>query len=156
MHLHVLHLINYVYVLILSYIPSYTNLYQENAPAIIEAFYPGVHGAQAIADAIFGDYNPGGKLPVTIYGKDYVNEVCVLCACVCVSACVCVRVGVCVCVFVCGVCLRVCLMFVCGMIVCIFRGGLILFASYRDWETDRKSTRLNSSHEFVSRMPSSA
>ena len=28
--------------------------------------------------------------------------------------------------------------------------------SYRDWETDRKSTRLNSSHEFVSRMPSSA
>ena len=29
-------------------------------------------------------------------------------------------------------------------------------ASYRDWETDRKSTRLNSSHEFVSRMPSSA
>ena len=32
-----------------------------------------------------------------------------------------------------------------------FIGGL-----YRDWETDRKSTRLNSSHEFVSRMPSSA
>ena len=29
-------------------------------------------------------------------------------------------------------------------------------APYRDWETDRKSTRLNSSHEFVSRMPSSA
>ena len=28
--------------------------------------------------------------------------------------------------------------------------------SYRDWETDRKSTRLNSSHEFVYRMPSSA
>ena len=28
--------------------------------------------------------------------------------------------------------------------------------NYRDWETDRKSTRLNSSHEFVSRMPSSA
>ena len=30
------------------------------------------------------------------------------------------------------------------------------FDPYRDWETDRKSTRLNSSHEFVSRMPSSA
>ena len=29
-------------------------------------------------------------------------------------------------------------------------------STYRDWETDRKSTRLNSSHEFVSRMPSSA
>ena len=30
------------------------------------------------------------------------------------------------------------------------------FTVYRDWETDRKSARLNSSHEFVSRMPSSA
>ena len=29
-------------------------------------------------------------------------------------------------------------------------------SSYRDWETDRKSTRLNSSHEIPSRMPSSA
>ena len=29
-------------------------------------------------------------------------------------------------------------------------------AMYRDWETDRKSTRLNSSHEIPSRMPSSA
>ena len=29
-------------------------------------------------------------------------------------------------------------------------------AAYRDWETDRKSTRLNSSHEIPSRMPSSA
>ena len=33
---------------------------------------------------------------------------------------------------------------------------LPIIANYRDWETDRKSTRLNSSHEFVSRMPSSA
>ena len=30
------------------------------------------------------------------------------------------------------------------------------YASYRDWETDRKSTRLNSSHRSLSRMPSSA
>ena len=30
------------------------------------------------------------------------------------------------------------------------------FAVYRDWETDRKSTRLNSSHRSLSRMPSSA
>ena len=29
-------------------------------------------------------------------------------------------------------------------------------ATYRDWETDRKSTRLNSSHRSLSRMPSSA
>ena len=33
------------------------------------------------------------------------------------------------------------------------RGGK---RSYRDWETDRKSTRLNSSHSAKSRMPSSA
>ena len=31
-----------------------------------------------------------------------------------------------------------------------------LNTKYRDWETDRKSTRLNSSHEIPSRMPSSA
>ena len=34
--------------------------------------------------------------------------------------------------------------------------NISITSSYRDWETDRKSTRLNSSHEFVSRMPSSA
>ena len=33
---------------------------------------------------------------------------------------------------------------------------LSVFALYRDWETDRKSTRLNSSHSRASRMPSSA
>ena len=35
--------------------------------------------------------------------------------------------------------------------------GLLQYATdYRDWETDRKSTRLNSSHSAKSRMPSSA
>ena len=34
--------------------------------------------------------------------------------------------------------------------------SLIYDVAYRDWETDRKSTRLNSSHEIPSRMPSSA
>ena len=34
--------------------------------------------------------------------------------------------------------------------------GLNALLIYRDWETDRKSTRLNSSHEIPSRMPSSA
>ena len=33
---------------------------------------------------------------------------------------------------------------------------VVLTPPYRDWETDRKSTRLNSSHEIPSRMPSSA
>ena len=34
--------------------------------------------------------------------------------------------------------------------------GTVKDIKYRDWETDRKSTRLNSSHEIPSRMPSSA
>lgn len=34
-------------------------------PAIIEAWFPSVYCGRAIAEAIFGDYNPGGKLPVT-------------------------------------------------------------------------------------------
>ena len=34
--------------------------------------------------------------------------------------------------------------------------GMLDSAGYRDWETDRKSTRLNSSHSRASRMPSSA
>ena len=35
-------------------------------------------------------------------------------------------------------------------------GHALVLAIYRDWETDRKSTRLNSSHRSLSRMPSSA
>ena len=34
--------------------------------------------------------------------------------------------------------------------------GVLVGYGYRDWETDRKSTRLNSSHSAKSRMPSSA
>ena len=37
----------------------------EHVPAIIEAWFPGIQGGNAVADVIFGDYNPGGKLPVT-------------------------------------------------------------------------------------------
>jgi len=46
-----------------------------SSAAVLEAFYPGFQGGPAIASAIFGEYNPGGKLPYTIYYSDYVNEV---------------------------------------------------------------------------------
>ena len=52
-------------VVLLNGRPLTINWVDKNIPAILEAWFPGEMAGRAVADVLFGDYNPGGKLPIT-------------------------------------------------------------------------------------------
>ena len=56
-----------VVLVLLNGSPLSINRAVELVPAIVEAWYPGQAAGQAIAEVLFGDYNPAGRLPVTFY-----------------------------------------------------------------------------------------
>jgi beta-glucosidase len=46
--------------------PLSTNWIAENIPAVLVGWFPGELGGRAVADVLFGDYNPAGRLPITV------------------------------------------------------------------------------------------
>ena len=43
----------------------------KNCRAVVQAWYPGARGGQAVAECLFGEFSPSGKLPVTFYSGSY-------------------------------------------------------------------------------------
>ena len=58
-----------IVIVLLNGRPLSINWAAEHVPAILEAWEPGTEGGHAVADILFGDANPGGKLPVTFPSK---------------------------------------------------------------------------------------
>lgn len=49
-----------------------TSWIKQHSTAVLEAWYPGQSGGEAVAAVLFGDRNPGGRLPVTFYDEGLV------------------------------------------------------------------------------------
>lgn len=62
-------------VLLINGAPVSVEQWHEQVPAIVEAWYPGIEGGNAIADVLFGNINPSGKLPCT-FGKKLTDWKC--------------------------------------------------------------------------------
>lgn len=55
-----------VVVVLLHGRPNSINFVKEHAPAILDGWYLGQEGGTALADVLFGEYNPAGRLPITV------------------------------------------------------------------------------------------
>ena len=55
-----------IVVILLHGRPNSINFIKQHAPAILDGWYLGQEGGPAMADVLFGDYNPAGRLPITV------------------------------------------------------------------------------------------